>query len=90
MIMTSLTTVLYAPNDIAAANDRTNPALDVGRTARKYAGISQDFRASSWKCLDEGDLPQASNKSESWWTKRSRPSAHTMAALPTPTALLLR
>ena len=57
MIMTSLTTVLYAPNDIAAANDRTNPALDVGRTARKYAGISQDFRASSWKCLDEGDLP---------------------------------
>ena len=41
MIMTPLTTVLYA-------------------------GISQDFRASAWKCLDEGDLLQASNMSEAW------------------------
>ena len=41
MIMTPLTTVLYA-------------------------GISQDFRVSTWKHLDEGDLPQASNRSEAW------------------------
>ena len=24
--------------------------------------MAQDFRASAWKHLDEGDLPQASNK----------------------------
>ena len=47
MTMTPLTTVLYAPYDIVAANNQTNPALYAGRTARKYAGISQDFRASS-------------------------------------------
>ncbi len=41
MIMTPLTTVLYA-------------------------GISQDFRTSAWKHMDEGDLPKASNRSEAW------------------------
>ena len=31
-----------------------------------YAGISQDFRVSAWKYLDECDLPRASNRSEAW------------------------
>ena len=45
-----------------AARDRAQPALDGDRTAQKYAGMAQDFRASAWEHLDKGDLPQASNK----------------------------
>ena len=47
---------------LAAANDRPNPVFDAGCSAQKYAGMGQNFRASAWKHLDEGDLPQASNK----------------------------
>ena len=47
---------------LAAARDRPQPALHAGRNAQKYADMAQDFRASAWKHLDEGDLPQASNK----------------------------
>ena len=65
-----MTTTPYHPDDIAAAiasalaavRDRPDPDLDAYRSAQKYAGMAQDFRASAWKHLDEGDLPQASNK----------------------------
>ena len=42
---------------LAAANDRLNPVLDASRSAQKYAGMAQDFRASAWE-----HLAQASNK----------------------------
>ena len=47
---------------LAAARDRPQPRLDSRRTAQKYAGMSQNFRAGAWEHLDKGDLPQASNK----------------------------
>ena len=47
---------------LAAVHDRPNPALDAGRSPQKYAALSADFRASAWRHLEEGDLPQASNK----------------------------
>ena len=47
---------------LAAARDRPQPHLDRNRTAPKYAGMAQNFRAGAWEHLDKGDLPQASNK----------------------------
>ena len=47
---------------LAAARDRPQPHLDAYRSAQKYAGMAQDFRASAWEHLEQGDLPQASNK----------------------------
>ena len=47
---------------LAAARDRPQPRLDRHRSAQKYAGMAQDFRAGAWEHLDKGDLPQASNK----------------------------
>ena len=47
---------------LAAARDRPQPILDANRTAQKYAGMAQDFRAKAWEHLDQSDLPQASNK----------------------------
>ena len=47
---------------LAAARDRPQPGPDGNRTATKYAGMAQDFRAGAWEHLDKGDLPQASNK----------------------------
>ena len=47
---------------LAAARDRPQPRLDRYRSAQKYAGMAQDFRAKAWVHLDKGDLPQASNK----------------------------
>ena len=65
-----MTTTPYHPDAIAAAvaralavaNDRPNPTFDAGCSSQKYASMAQDFRANAWKHLDEGDLPQASNK----------------------------
>ena len=68
---------------LAAARDRPQPRLDGNRTAQKYAGMAQDFRVKAWEHLEQGDLAQASNKA--WGAKPSKPSAHTMAALSTPT-----
>ena len=47
---------------LATARDRPQPGPDGNRTAQKYAGMAQDFRAGAWEHLDKGDLPQASNK----------------------------
>ena len=47
---------------LAAARDRPQPRLDRHRSAQKYAGMAQNFRAGAWEHLDKGDLPQASNK----------------------------
>ena len=47
---------------LAAVNDRPSPFLDAYRSAQKYAGMAQDFRAGAWEHLDKGDLAQASNK----------------------------
>ena len=67
---TAATTAPYPHADIAAAveralrraNDYSDPLLDGDRNPLKYAGMSQDFRSGAWRHLDEGDLPQASNK----------------------------
>ena len=45
-----------------AVRDWPNPAGDGFCSAEKYARMAQDFRRSAWKHLEEGDLPQASNK----------------------------
>ena len=47
---------------LAAANDRPHPALDAVRTPQKYAALARGFRNSAWQHLNDGDLPQASNK----------------------------
>ena len=67
---TAIATAQYPEQDAAAAvaralvaaRDRPDPDLDVYRSAQKYAGMAQVFRASAWEHLDKGDLPQASNK----------------------------
>ena len=67
---TANATALYPTPDIdaavaralATARDRPQPHLDAYRSAQKYAGMAQDFRAGAWEHLDKGDLPQASNK----------------------------
>ena len=67
---TAIATAQYPEREVAAAvaralvavRDRPDPDLDVYRSAQKYAGMAQDFRASAWEHLDKGDLPQASNK----------------------------
>ena len=62
--------MIYFADDIAAAvarglataRDRSHPD-DAGRSPAKYARMSRDFRAGTWKHLrEDGDLPQASNK----------------------------
>ena len=63
--MTTATAAYPAPDiarALAAARDRPQPRLDRYRTAQKYAGMAQDFRAKAWEHLEQGDLPQASNK----------------------------
>ena len=68
--MATTTTAPYPTADIAAAvdrgraaaNDGPDPDLDANRSAQKYAGMAQEFRAGAWEHLDKGDLPQASNK----------------------------
>ncbi len=47
---------------LSSANDRPRPAEDAARTAPKYAAMAQEFRRSAWRHLEDGDLPQASNK----------------------------
>ena len=67
---TAIATAQYPEQDIAAAvaralaavRDRPDPDLDGYRSAQKYAGMSQEFRASAWEHLRQGDLPQAPNK----------------------------
>ena len=67
---TAIATAQYPEQDtgaavaraLAAVRDRPDPDLDGYRSAQKYAGMAQDFRASAWEHLDKGDLPQASNK----------------------------
>lgn len=64
------TRVALAEEDVAAAVARAlaaskDPAQpgDAGRSPAKYARLSDDFRASAWRHLNEdGDLPQASSK----------------------------
>ena len=65
-----MTATAYQPGDVAAAiaralaaaNDRPDPDLDAECSPQRYAALAQSFRSSAWKHLDEGDLPQASNK----------------------------
>ena len=47
---------------LAAANDRPDPEFDADCSPQRYTALAQSFRGSAWKHLDEGDLPQASNK----------------------------
>ena len=65
-----MTTTPYQPHDVAAAiaralaaaNDRPDPGFDADCSPQRYAALAQSFRSSAWKHLDDGDLPQASNK----------------------------
>ena len=65
-----MTTTPCAPNDIAAAvargraaaHYRPQPGLNAGRAAQEYAALAQDFRASAWEHLEQGDMDQASSK----------------------------
>ena len=67
---TAIATARYSEQDTGAAiartlvdvRDRPDPDLDGDRSAQKYAGMAQVFRASAWEHLRQGDLPQASNK----------------------------
>ena len=67
---TAIATARYSEQDTAATiastlvdvRDRPDPDLDGDRSAQKYAGMAQEFRASAWEHLRQGDLPQASNK----------------------------
>ena len=62
-------TAPYPHADIAAAveralrraNDPPRPGPDAGCSPLKYAGMSHAL-LDAWRHLDEGDLPQASNK----------------------------
>ena len=45
-----------------AVRDLPQPANDALCAADKYARLGRDFQASARKHLEEGDLPQASNK----------------------------
>ena len=47
---------------LVAASDHPNPVFDAGCSPQKYVGMAQDFRAKAWEHLEQGDLPQASNK----------------------------
>ena len=66
----TMTTTTYQPADVAAAiaralaaaNDRPKPDFDPGCSPQRYAALAQGFRSSAWQHLDDGDLPQASNK----------------------------
>ena len=69
MITANATTSYPAPDitaavahGLATARDRPQPGPDAYRTAQKYAGMAQDFRDKAWVHLEQGDLPQASNK----------------------------
>ena len=62
-------TTPYSAPDIAAAvargqaaADRPQPGLDAGRAAQEYATLAQEFRASAWEHLEQGDMDQASQK----------------------------
>ena len=55
-------TVAAVARALATARDWPDPEFDDGCSPQKYAGMAQEFRASAWKHLDEGDLAQASNK----------------------------
>ena len=68
---------------LAAARDPAQPG-DAGRSPQKYAQLSDDFRASAWRHLDQdGDLPQASGKA--WGlvaeTIRGRPVGEALITL---------
>ena len=44
------------------ANDSPQPDQDALHSSLKYAALAQNFRNGAWQHLDDGDLPQASNK----------------------------
>ena len=46
----------------AKASDRPDPPPDAICTPQKYAALAQESRTSAWQHLNDGDLPQASNK----------------------------
>ena len=64
------TTAPYPRADISAAvasalfiaNDSPQPDKDALHSSLKYAALAQNFRNGAWRHLDDGDLPQASNK----------------------------
>ena len=66
----TMTATAYQPDDVAAAiaralaaaRDRPDPEFDVDCSPQRYVALAQSFRRSAWQHLDEGDLPQASNK----------------------------
>ena len=66
----AVATAPYLHTDIAAAvasalfiaHDAPQPGKDAAYSSLKYAALAQNFRNGAWRHLDDGDLPQASNK----------------------------
>ena len=56
------TTAAAVRRALAAVNDRPKPGTDALCSPQNYVRLGQDFQSSAWRHLDEGDLPQASNK----------------------------
>ncbi len=66
MIYPNETIAAAVARGLAAARDPSQPD-DADRGPEKYARLGSDFRAGAWKhLLEDGDLPQASNKA--WGT----------------------
>ena len=62
MAYTDETIATAIARGLTAARDPSQPG-DADRGPEKYARLGNDFRAGAWKhLLDDGDLPQASNK----------------------------
>ena len=62
MVYTDETIAAAVARGLAAARDPSQPD-DADRGPEKYARLGSDFRAGAWKhLLEDGDLPQASNK----------------------------
>ena len=62
MVYTDETIATAIARGLTAARDPSQPD-DADRGPEKYARLGSDFRAGAWKhLLEDGDLPQASNK----------------------------
>ena len=62
MVYTAEAIAAAVARGLTAARDPSQPD-DADRGPEKYARLGSDFRAGAWKhLLEDGDLPQASNK----------------------------
>ena len=69
-VFDDLVVVAAVARGLDAVRDWPNLTGDVFCSAEKYARMGRDFGISARQHLDEGDLPQASNKAWGWWQRR--------------------